>query len=102
LLQQGLRDWMPLTSVGYKETVQLLEGNILTASDWLPLMETSTMQLAKRQRTWFQRDKSITWFHAVSERAMALEFVLSEAATQEQKMRSMTGFGTHLQRVGRL
>jgi tRNA dimethylallyltransferase len=84
LLQQGLKDWMPMTSVGYKQTVQLLEGDI-DESDWLPLMETSTMQLAKRQRTWFQRDKSITWFHAVSERAMALDFVIKETALRSKK-----------------
>ena len=83
LIEQGHRDWSPMTSVGYKETVQLLEGEI-SESEWLPLMETSTMQLAKRQRTWFQRDKSITWFDAESERQKAFDF----AASQIEKRRA--------------
>lgn len=61
LLAQNLEDWSPLSSVGYKETVEHLRGQ-LTAEEWRERMITSTMQLAKRQMTWFRRDKSLHWF----------------------------------------
>lgn len=60
LLQQGLGDWAPLRSVGYKETVQLLKGDL----DHRQLEDQiiiATRQLAKKQRTWFQRDTEIQW-----------------------------------------
>lgn len=60
LLNEGLEDWAPLRSVGYKETVQFIRGEI----DQEQLEEQiviATRQLAKKQRTWFQRDAEIQW-----------------------------------------
>lgn len=60
LLDKGLAEWAPLSSVGYKETLQFLRGEISREA----LMEEitkNTQQLAKRQKTWFQRDKEIHW-----------------------------------------
>lgn len=60
LLQQGLRDWAPLRSVGYKEVVQSLSGEL--SKDRLEeQIVVATRQLAKKQRTWFQRDPEIQW-----------------------------------------
>ena len=56
----GLMEWAPLKSVGYRETVQYLaEGQSL---DWLQdAIFKSTMQLIKKQKTWFKRDRSVLW-----------------------------------------
>lgn len=63
LIDEGFGDWDPLQSVGYKEAGQYLRGD-----QELPDREAlearivqNTMRLAKRQRTWFQRDQQIHW-----------------------------------------
>lgn len=65
LFAKGLRDWPPLNCVGYKEIGQFLAGN-LRHEELAPSIIKSTLALAKRQRTWFQRDPSIVWFEADS------------------------------------
>lgn len=61
LLDRGLGEWQALQSVGYKESLEFLrEGR---SEEWLVEEITkSSMGLAKRQRTWFQREKDIHWF----------------------------------------
>lgn len=61
LLDEGLESWAPLSSVGYKEAIECLKGEI-PFNDLQEAITTSTAQLAKRQKTWFQRDKAIQWF----------------------------------------
>jgi len=63
LMQEGLADWEPLNSVGYKETREFLKGSA-EIPDEKALTEKiilNTMKLAKKQRTWFQRDPEIHW-----------------------------------------
>lgn len=60
LLRVGYRDWSPLRSVGYQEVIEYLENN--QSQDWLVEgICKNTMNLAKRQVTWFKRDKDIFW-----------------------------------------
>ncbi|UYL08468.1 tRNA (adenosine(37)-N6)-dimethylallyltransferase MiaA [Bdellovibrio sp. SKB1291214] len=61
LLDQGLENWAPLSSVGYKESIEFIKGRI-NEDELLEQITTNTRQLAKRQKTWFQRDKEIHWF----------------------------------------
>jgi len=75
LLDEGLKAWAPMSSVGYKETIQFVEGEI-SEKELYELIVTNTYQLAKRQRTWFQRDKTIHWFpgdHGFSEATRVVE-----------------------------
>ena len=64
---QGLVDskldlsWAPLASVGYKETLQFVRGEI-TKEQLQEEITINTQQLAKKQKTWFQRDPEINWF----------------------------------------
>lgn len=73
LLDEGLEAWAPMSSVGYKETISFLKGNI-NREELFEEITKSTRQLAKRQKTWFQRDKEIHWFEGSSgyEQARAL------------------------------
>jgi len=59
-LDKGFGGWAPLHSVGYRETAQFLnEGRCV---EWLQeSIEQSTLQLIKKQKTWFRRDTSILW-----------------------------------------
>ena len=56
LLDKGLKDWSPMKSVGYKETVQFIEG-IISKKELEEEIIKSTMQLVKKQNTWFNRYK---------------------------------------------
>lgn len=51
-----------LQTVGYKELFDHLNVNLLL-SDAVEKIKISTRQYAKRQMTWFKKDKSIHWFH---------------------------------------
>jgi tRNA dimethylallyltransferase len=62
LIEKGLDlSWAPLASVGYKETLQFVRGEI-TKEQLQEDITINTQQLAKKQKTWFQRDQEINWF----------------------------------------
>jgi tRNA dimethylallyltransferase len=71
LVSSGFSGRPPLQSVGYKEVLQFLNGEILEA-DLLPLIVRGTLRLAKKQRTWFQRAPETRWFDAETERPEAV------------------------------
>ncbi|MBS1970481.1 MAG: tRNA (adenosine(37)-N6)-dimethylallyltransferase MiaA [Bdellovibrionales bacterium] len=76
LLARGLGDWDALQSVGYKEVLEYLREN--KSKEWLfENITQNTMGLAKRQRTWFQRDTEIHWFDGKSGYSEALALVKS-------------------------
>jgi tRNA dimethylallyltransferase len=56
LLDKGYGDWEALQSVGYKECLEVIQKAI-PEEELEYWISTRSMQLAKRQRTWFQRDK---------------------------------------------
>ena len=55
------RHYNALNTVGYKELFDFLDGdsNLEIA---IEKIKQNTRRLAKRQITWFKRDKSINWF----------------------------------------
>ena len=61
LVKKGFQGWRPLRSVGYREALLYLEGKI-QKGELLDKIVSSTMSLAKKQKTWFKKDKSIKWF----------------------------------------
>jgi tRNA dimethylallyltransferase len=50
-----------LNTVGYKEIIQHLGGE-LTLERAIELIKRNTRHYAKRQMTWFRKDKRIHWF----------------------------------------
>ncbi len=50
-----------LNTVGYKELFTFLEGK-MTLDEAVEKIKTSTRRYAKRQLTWFKKDKDIHWF----------------------------------------
>lgn len=65
LLDESLEAWAPMSSVGYKETIAHLRGE-MDIAQLTEEIAKNTRQLAKRQKTWFQRDKDIHWFDGES------------------------------------
>jgi tRNA dimethylallyltransferase len=71
MIEQGLveevRSLLPhrhlnaLNTVGYKELFEYLDGNI-SLDDATNKIKQNTRNYAKRQLTWFKRDKEIRWF----------------------------------------
>ena len=61
VLEKGWGDWAPMAAVGYREVIEYLKE--IKSLEWLAsAIDQSTLQLAKKQRTWFQRDQEIRWF----------------------------------------
>lgn len=61
LIDAGWKDWAPLQSVGYRESLQFLSGEIADLENLRDKIIQNTMRLAKKQRTWFRRDREIQW-----------------------------------------
>lgn len=66
----------PFKSVGYKEIVQYLAGEI-DLETAVNLIKQHTRNFAKRQLSWFRQEKDINWFEA-DDYAAVEEFVLGE------------------------
>ncbi len=60
LLKKWGRDSPGLKLIGYKEMVSYLEGE-QSLEKAISLIKQNTRQYAKRQMTWFRRDKGIKW-----------------------------------------
>ena len=56
------RDLNSLKTVGYKEIFQFLDGEI-TLNQAIENIKTNTRRYAKRQLTWFRRDKENIWLN---------------------------------------
>ena len=50
-----------LQTVGYKEIFDYIDGNN-TLAEAIQKIKTNTKQYAKRQFTWFRKDREIQWF----------------------------------------
>ncbi|MBO8127624.1 MAG: tRNA (adenosine(37)-N6)-dimethylallyltransferase MiaA [Peptococcaceae bacterium] len=63
LLQQGYgRDLVSMQGLGYKEIIYYLEGET-TLDEAIRILKRNTRRFAKRQFTWFRRDKRIRWIN---------------------------------------
>lgn len=61
LLDRGFREGICAPqAIGYKEIVSYLDGAI-TLDEAITAIKTATHRYAKRQRTWFRKDKRIHW-----------------------------------------
>lgn len=74
LLNSGFsEDLKPLQSIGYKEAVDFIKGNIQTISELEEKINISTRQLAKSQRTWFKKIKDKKSFNPLTDENELLE-----------------------------
>lgn len=64
LLERGFRAGITAPqAIGYKEIVAALDG-LTSIDDAIEQIKTATHRYAKRQRTWFRKDKRIHWINA--------------------------------------
>ncbi|BAL80618.1 tRNA (adenosine(37)-N6)-dimethylallyltransferase MiaA [Caldisericum exile] len=52
-------------AIGYKEILDYLEG-VITLEDAIKLIKKNTRHFAKRQITWFKKEKNVLWFDSTN------------------------------------
>ncbi len=63
LLSKGCaRDMVAMQGLGYKEMIDCLEGKI-TLEEAIYIIKRDTRHFAKRQITWFKREKEVIWIN---------------------------------------
>lgn len=63
LLARGCtKDMVSMQGLGYKEIISYLEGEC-TLDEAIYIVKRDTRHFAKRQLTWFKREKEVTWIH---------------------------------------
>lgn len=63
LLEKGCaRDMVSMQGLGYKEMIDYLEGKI-TLDEAIYIIKRDTRHFAKRQITWFKREKDVIWLN---------------------------------------
>ena len=60
LVKQYGADAPALNAIGYREFAEYLTGD-LSLEDTVALIKTNTVRYAKRQLTWFRKDKTVQW-----------------------------------------
>ena len=65
----------PLQSIGYKETLDFIQNKMTSLQQLQAQIITSTRQLAKSQRTWFNRDNTKITFHPLQQKNEILSTV---------------------------
>ncbi|GAB4299069.1 MAG: tRNA (adenosine(37)-N6)-dimethylallyltransferase MiaA [Marinilabiliales bacterium] len=58
----NFKDKYALKTVGYRELFDFIEGKI-TLDEAIELIKRNTRRYARKQLTWFRKDKSYKWFH---------------------------------------
>ena len=67
LLDEGLdKNSQSLKAIGYKEVISYLDG-IIDFDEMVDLIKKNSRHYAKRQLTWFRREKRIKWFDRESD-----------------------------------
>jgi tRNA dimethylallyltransferase len=75
LLEGFTGDEKPLQSIGYKEVIDLEHGSFKDQEECIQRIIISTRQLAKSQRTWFNKISAKQTFHPISDRNLIFESV---------------------------
>ncbi len=81
----------PFESLGYKQTVQLLQKTV-TFPEALEDMQKQTRHYAKRQWTWFKRDTRVSWIpgfgHSPETQQIALETIRNKSPHSQNFLRA--------------
>lgn len=70
----------PFESLGYKQALQCLRGEI-TPEQAVADTQTATRRYAKRQLTWFRREKDVIWLEGFGNDPHIVERALGEVST---------------------
>ena len=79
------RNWVSMQGLGYKEILDYLDGQ-QDLERAVYLIKRDTRHFAKRQITWFKREKDVTWIKRQelgNEKEVLLQAMLTELAARE-------------------
>ena len=63
LKEQGAtRDMVSMQGLGYKEILDYLDGRT-SLEEAIYILKRDTRHFAKRQLTWFKRERNVSWIH---------------------------------------
>ena len=68
------REFNALNTVGYKELFQFFDGN-WSLEFAISEIKKNTRRFAKRQLTWFRKDKEIEWFNYNTAIEQVIDFI---------------------------
>ena len=71
----------PLTSLGYRQAVQFLRGE-LTRDAAIAAAQQGHRNYAKRQMTWFRREPEVTWLNGFGDEPEIQELALLSVRSQ--------------------
>ncbi len=71
-----------MQGLGYKEVVPYLNGNI-TKEEMIENLKMETRRYAKRQLTWFRKDKNIIWLDGLAKVDENIQCILEEYSGKE-------------------
>ena len=77
----------PLASLGYKQAVQLLNGE-LTREHAIQAAQQAHRNYAKRQMTWFRREPDVTWLRGFGDDPQVQQDALRRVAAAGVGVRS--------------
>jgi tRNA dimethylallyltransferase len=66
----------PLTSIGYKQVMELLSGKVDREAA-VDAVQQAHRNYAKRQMTWFRREPDVTWIHGFGDHADVIAQVVA-------------------------
>ncbi len=72
-----------MQGLGYKEVVEYLEGKI-TKDQMIEKLKMETRRYAKRQLTWFRKDKEIKWINGLAPLYENIQYILEEYSGEKE------------------
>ena len=85
LMSEGLdRSLVSMQGLGYKEIIDYLNGDI-TLEEAIYILKRDTRHFAKRQLTWFRREKTVTFvnLNELGSRDAAFDYMINKLKEQE-------------------
>ena len=83
LLREGCNsDMISMQGLGYKEIIRYLNGE-LTLEEAVNILKRDTRHFAKRQLTWFRRERDVIWLEKDNPDTDILELIISELKNKE-------------------
>lgn len=67
-----------MQGLGYKEVVEFFEGK-LTQDEMIDKIKQESRRYAKRQLTWFRKNKDIIWIDGLEEKEKNIELIINKA-----------------------
>ncbi len=78
---------VPLSSLGYKQAVQFIRGE-LTREQALQAAQQAHRNYAKRQMTWFRREPDVTWLNGFGDDVQIQQTAAARVESQVLGLRS--------------